>query len=131
VLGWFLLRELDWHSEAEQRLAMLASTDGLTGLSNRWHFDDTIRKEWRRARRDRTPVALLMIDADAFKDDDGKLYLYFKNDGNRVGKHTAIWAQQLAPDGLSVTGAPAELIHDDKGWEQRLVEAPTIYSPSF
>jgi diguanylate cyclase (GGDEF)-like protein len=67
VLGWFLLRELNWHTDAEQRLAMLASTDGLTGLSNRWHFDDTIRKEWRRARRDRTPVALLMIDADEFK----------------------------------------------------------------
>jgi len=67
VLGWFLLRELNWHTDAEQRLAMLATTDGLTGLSNRWHFDDTIRKEWRRARRDRTPVALLMIDADEFK----------------------------------------------------------------
>ena len=67
ALAWFLLRELDWHSEAERRLAMLASTDGLTGLSNRWHFDDTIRKEWRRARRERTPVALLMIDADEFK----------------------------------------------------------------
>ena len=66
------------------------------------------------------------IDADAFRDVDGKLYLYFKNDGNRVGKHTAIWAQQLAPDGLSVVGAPSELIHDDKGWEQRLVEAPTM-----
>lgn len=67
ALGWFLLRELNWHSEAEQRLAMLATTDGLTGLSNRWHFDDTIRREWRRARRERTPVALLMIDADEFK----------------------------------------------------------------
>jgi diguanylate cyclase (GGDEF)-like protein len=67
ALGWLLLRELNWHSETEQRLAMLATTDGLTGLSNRWHFDDTIRKEWRRARRDRTPVALLMIDADEFK----------------------------------------------------------------
>jgi beta-xylosidase len=66
------------------------------------------------------------IDADAFRDADGKLYLYFKNDGNRVGKHTAIWAQQLARDGLSVVGQPVELIHDDKAWEQRLVEAPTM-----
>ena len=40
------------------------------------------------------------IDADAFRDADGKLYLYFKNDGNRVGKHTAIWGQQLSADGL-------------------------------
>lgn len=67
ALAWFLLRELNWHRDAEQKLAMLASTDGLTGLSNRWHFDQTIRREWRRARRDHTPVALLMIDADQFK----------------------------------------------------------------
>jgi diguanylate cyclase (GGDEF)-like protein len=67
VLAWFLLRELNWHSAAEQSLAMLASTDGLTGLSNRWHFDDTIRRAWRRARRDHAPIALLMIDADQFK----------------------------------------------------------------
>ncbi len=66
------------------------------------------------------------IDADAFRDADGKLYLYFKNDGNRVGKHTAIWAEQLAADGLSVVGPAKELIHDDKTWEQRLIEAPTM-----
>jgi beta-xylosidase len=70
------------------------------------------------------------IDADAFKDADGKLYLYFKNDGNRVGKHSGIWGQQLAPDGLSVVGQPVELIRDDQKWEQRLVEAPTmVHSP--
>lgn len=71
------------------------------------------------------------IDADAFRDSDGKLYLYFKNDGNRIGKRTAIWAQQLAPDGLSVVGTPVELIRDDQRWEQRLVEAPTmIHAPA-
>jgi beta-xylosidase len=70
------------------------------------------------------------IDADAFRDGDGKLYLYFKNDGNRVGKHSSIWAQQLAADGLSVAGTPVELIRDDKSWEQKLVEAPTmVHSP--
>jgi beta-xylosidase len=66
------------------------------------------------------------IDPDAFRDSDGKLYLYFKNDGNRIGKHTAIWGQQLAPDGISLIGAPVELIHDDEPWEQRVVEAPTM-----
>jgi beta-xylosidase len=66
------------------------------------------------------------IDADAFRDADGKLYLYFKNDGNRVGKHTAIWGEQLAADGVSVVGPAKELIHDDKRWEQKLVEAPTM-----
>ena len=67
ALAWFLLRELNWHRDAEQKLATLASTDGLTGLSNRWHFDETIRREWRRARRDHLPISLLMIDADEFK----------------------------------------------------------------
>lgn len=66
------------------------------------------------------------IDADAFRDADGVFYLYFKSDGNRIGKHTAIWGQQLSADGLSVVGQPVELIHDDKQWEQRLVEAPTM-----
>ena len=49
------------------------------------------------------------IDADPFRDSDGKLYLYFKNDGNAVRKRTAIWGQQLAPDGLSVIGAPVDI----------------------
>jgi beta-xylosidase len=66
------------------------------------------------------------IDADAFRDADGKLYLYFKNDGNRVHARTSLWGQPLAPDGLSVTGEPVELLKDDQGWEERVVEAPTM-----
>jgi beta-xylosidase len=71
------------------------------------------------------------IDADAFQDSDGKLYLYFKNDGNRVHERTSLWGQALAADGLSVTGQPVELIKDNQGWEDRVVEAPTmIKSPA-
>jgi beta-xylosidase len=66
------------------------------------------------------------IDADPFRDSDGKLYLYFKSDGNRIGKHTTIWGQPLAADGLSVTGSPVALVEDDKDWEWKLVEAPTM-----
>lgn len=66
------------------------------------------------------------IDADAFRDADGKLYLYFKNDGNRVHGRTSLWGQALAPDGLSLTGDPVELIKDDQGWEDRVVEAPSM-----
>jgi len=66
------------------------------------------------------------IDADPFRDSDGKLFLYFKSDGNRIGRSTEIWGQQLAADGLSLVGQPAALLHDDKEWEQRLVEAPTM-----
>lgn len=62
-----LRRELRWRLAAEQKLAVLATTDSLTGLSNRRHFDEVITREWRRAMRERTPIALLMIDADSFK----------------------------------------------------------------
>jgi len=66
------------------------------------------------------------IDASPFRDADGKLYLYFKNDGNRVHARTSLWAQALAADGLSVTGQAVQLINDDQGWEARVVEAPTM-----
>ena len=49
------------------------------------------------------------IDASPFRDSDGKLYLYFKNDGNRVHARTSLWGQPLAADGLSVTGQATEL----------------------
>jgi len=71
------------------------------------------------------------IDASPFLDKDGKLFLYFKNDGNRVHARTSLWGQPLAADGLSMTGQPVELLKDDQGWEARVVEAPTmVRSPS-
>ena len=66
------------------------------------------------------------IDANPFRDADGKLYLYYKSDGNRVGKGTVIWGQQLSDDGTKVVGAPAPLLKDDKAWEMKLVEAPAM-----
>lgn len=62
-----LAREMRKRAEMEDRMAQLAMTDGLTGLGNRRHFDVVIEKEWQRALRARTPIALLMIDADHFK----------------------------------------------------------------
>lgn len=69
VLGvtLFLAREIGRRAEAEDKLEELATTDALTGLTNRRKFDASIDAEWRRATRQKTPVALLMIDADHFK----------------------------------------------------------------
>jgi diguanylate cyclase (GGDEF)-like protein len=63
----FLAREIGRRAQAEDKLEELATTDALTGLKNRRKFDSEIDTEWRRAGRNRTPVALLMIDADHFK----------------------------------------------------------------
>jgi diguanylate cyclase (GGDEF)-like protein len=63
----FLAREIGRRAEAEEKLEELATTDALTGLKNRRKFDTEIDAEWRRAVRNQTPVAVLMIDADHFK----------------------------------------------------------------
>src|SRR5262249_14891945 len=60
-------RERAPRAPAEAKLEELAITDALTGLRNRRKFDDEIDSEWRRATRQKTPLALLMIDADHFK----------------------------------------------------------------
>jgi beta-xylosidase len=66
------------------------------------------------------------IDANPFRDADGKLYLYYKSDGNAVGKTTFIWGQRLSDDGLKVVGQAVPLIKDDAKWEWKLVEAPAM-----
>jgi beta-xylosidase len=67
------------------------------------------------------------IDASPYRDDDGKLYLYYKNDGNCCNMATYIYVQEMAPDGLSLLGEPVQLIRNDKQWEAHVIEAPTMF----
>jgi len=48
-------------------LERLALIDGLTGIPNRRNFDQRFDAEWRRASRDKQPLALIMADVDHFK----------------------------------------------------------------
>ncbi len=66
-LGWTLAGALRRREHAEAELAVLATTDGLTGLANRRTFDRQLELEWLRAARQKTPVSLLLIDVDQFK----------------------------------------------------------------
>jgi beta-xylosidase len=66
------------------------------------------------------------IDANPFRDADGKLYIYYKSDGNAVGKRSIVWGQRLSDDGLQVVGQAVPLIKDDQEWEFKLVEAPAM-----
>lgn len=68
------------------------------------------------------------IDPSPWRDADGRLYLYFKSDGNNpaVLKPSRIWVQRLSDDGLSFVGAPRALIRNTRYWEWRVVESPAM-----
>jgi len=53
--------------EEHDQLSELSRTDQLTGLPNRRHFDETLRREWNRAHRAGHGLVVLMIDIDHFK----------------------------------------------------------------
>lgn len=53
--------------EKSERYARLALIDSLTGIANRRKFDETLANEWSRAARDGTPLALVILDLDFFK----------------------------------------------------------------
>lgn len=62
------LEEANEHlAGAIETLHRISTQDGLTGVSNRRHFDETLAIEWRRAARRASPVALLLLDIDHFK----------------------------------------------------------------
>jgi len=53
--------------QAYQALEELAVVDPLTGVANRRRFDECLANEWSRSERLRSPISLLLIDADFFK----------------------------------------------------------------
>ncbi|MEH3147776.1 MAG: sensor domain-containing diguanylate cyclase [Methylobacterium frigidaeris] len=67
ALGAWLVRLIRRQEAVEAQLQAMATTDGLTGLANRRSFDAALEREWRRAARAGSSVALLLVDIDHFK----------------------------------------------------------------
>lgn len=66
------------------------------------------------------------IDPYPFREDDGTLYLLWKNDGNCCFLGVSLWIQELSPDGLTLQGEPIELLRRDQPWEIPLIENPAM-----
>jgi diguanylate cyclase (GGDEF)-like protein len=62
-----LARSNEGLQAANRTLETLAITDGLTGLYNRRHFQETLEKELRRCDREGRTLSLLLCDVDHFK----------------------------------------------------------------
>ena len=52
---------------ANARLHLLATSDGLTHLANRYYFDNSMDKAWVTAQQAQIPLTLILLDIDYFK----------------------------------------------------------------
>ena len=52
---------------ARNELEIISQTDSLTSLANRRCFDIALKKEWRRAQRNQSNIAIILMDIDWFK----------------------------------------------------------------
>ena len=62
-----LVRKEQELAAANAKLALLSTTDGVTGISNRRRFDERLAAEWMRCGRHHLPLAVVLIDIDHFK----------------------------------------------------------------
>jgi diguanylate cyclase (GGDEF)-like protein len=81
LMGFRLIHHINRHLETERKLFQaqaelqnlnqylekIALQDSLTGLANRRQFDLTLINEFNRGKRNKSTLALLMIDVDSFK----------------------------------------------------------------
>lgn len=63
---------------ANKKLEKLSRIDGLTGIANRRSFDEALESEWKRCRRNKIHISMLMLDMDYFK-------LYNDTYGHQMG----------------------------------------------
>lgn len=67
------------------------------------------------------------IDAFPIRDENGKLFIVWKEDGNSVNKPTPLWAQELDTRSWKLVGPRQELMRNDPAtWEGTLIEGPFI-----
>lgn len=66
------------------------------------------------------------IDAFPMRDENGKLYLIWKEDANSVKKPTPIWAMEMKEDRTGLIGEKHELFRNQIAWEENLVEGVSL-----
>ena len=93
------LRDITNRKNIELALERQASIDGLTGVANRRHFDNYLRKEWQQS-MNKTFLSLVLCDVDYFK-------LYNDHYGHQMGDKCLI---QVARTIQQVAKRPQDLV---------------------
>lgn len=66
------------------------------------------------------------IDAFPMRDENGKLFIIWKEDGNSVRQPTPIWIQEMNEERTALLGKKKELFRNTEGWEANLVEGVSM-----
>lgn len=103
--------------KANQKLERLAAVDGLTNIANRRRFDEYLKTEWKRMRRNQKTLSLIMCDIDCFK-------FYNDNYGHQEGDKCL---QAVAQAIQSAVNRPADLAAR-YGGEEFVVLLPNTHS---
>ena len=118
-------RELRRRTAIQAELAHLSCTDSLTGLPNRRQFDETITRASASARRSRTPLSLLVVDADHFKRFNDR-YGHVVGDEVLKGLARCLSASVHRPDDLVCRVGGEEFVlllpHTDRDGAHRIAE---------
>ncbi len=104
--GYCMIHNVTVAKEAEQRLTRLAQFDTLTGIPNRHQFNEKLSRALITAERDETPLALMFLDIDHFKQVNDR---YGHGGGDALLKE---FAQRLA-ECMRPTDAVARLAGDE------------------
>jgi len=102
-------------------MEMLAALDPLTQVANRRCFDEALDREWQRALRARSPLSLILFDAD-----------YFKSYNDRYG-HLAgdDCLRKIADTFTSTVRRPADLVARFGGEEFGIILPDTDAAGAF
>lgn len=111
---------------ANRELEHISALDPLTGIPNRRKFEEVLHHEWRRCVRSMSPLALLMIDIDHFKDYNDR-YGHIAGDEclrsvaaalrERLRRATDLFARYGGEEFVAVlpdTDAPRAMVHAEK-----------------
>ena len=119
VVFYVMSSHISQRDRTELELRLLARFDGLTGLANRFHFNERAELALARHRRSERPLALLYLDIDHFKQINDSL-------GHAVGDDVLREFAQRLKGCLRVTDFAARLGGDEFVALVEDVDAPEI-----
>ncbi len=104
--------------EANRKLLNLSFIDGLTKIPNRRRFDESLYWEWKRTKRSKCVISIIMIDIDYFK-------FFNDNYGHQAGDECLI---RVAKTLVECAKRPQDLVARYGGEEFVVVLPETNYS---